>query len=167
MSVAFERSYETGQNDLNVDIYDTGVPASLIDPFSILYSLYDRTSGIAVLYGIARNTPVRISIGKFYIPFRVPADANIGDWEVHWYVQETPVSQERLTVQPFNVVNPGVVTYGFLANLDQGNQERVRRLRVLLRDNCLVGETKVKVDAGGKELEVTLEELYDYLEDLQ
>ena len=135
MSVAFERGYETGPNDLSIEVYDTGVPPSLVDPFSIQYSIYDKTSGIAILWGVDRNTPVQISTGRYYVAMTNPVDANIGDWEVKWYVKDTAVSAERTVSQPFNVVNPGVVTYGFLANLSPENQERVRRLRVMLRDN--------------------------------
>jgi len=130
MAVAFIRGTTTGPSDLNITVRNTG--GSLIDPYKLVYAVYDATTGVEVLIGSPVNTPVRMSLGQYYAEVVIAADANIGDWRVRWTIQETAADPVYQSVQPFNVVgNSAVVSFTGNAAYDA----LIRSLRIILRDN--------------------------------
>ena len=162
--VCFQRGQSLGENDLNIRILDNSIPPVPTDPFDIKYSIFDRTSGIPVLVGLDRLDPVRKGTGHYYISWGVPADANIGDWQAIYYIKDTPTSQEQRVILNFCVVNPNVVTFGLIGSLSPEGQELVRRLRVILRDNCFDGNTKLKVRTDeNEEIELTIAQLWEII----
>jgi hypothetical protein len=130
MAVAFKRGTTTGANDLNITVRDAG--GNLIDPFKLLYAVYDATTGVEVLIGAPVNAPVHISLGQYYAQVTIPADANIGDWRIRWTIQETAADPVYQSVQEFNVVGDSTVTS---VTGDVNMDALVYSLRVLLRDN--------------------------------
>jgi len=61
-------------------------------------------------------------------------------------------------------VNPNVVTFGLIGSLSPEGQELVRRLRVILRDNCFDGNTKLKVRTDeNEEIELTIAQLWEII----
>jgi len=130
MTVAFIRGATTGPSDLGITVRDSG--GTLIDPFKLVYAVYDATTGVEVLIGSPVNTPIRTSLGQFYAEVVIAADANIGDWRIRWTIQETAVDPVYQSVQPFNVVgnNISVSSTGNAAY-----DSLIRSLRIILRDN--------------------------------
>jgi len=130
MSVAFRRGSTTGPSDLDITIRD--FQGDLIDPYRLLYAIYDKTTGIEVLQGSPVNNPVKISVGRYYACIVIPADCNIGDWIIRWTIQEVSTDPVYQSVQEFNVVGDNViVSFTGNPNLDR----LIWSLRILLRDN--------------------------------
>jgi len=130
MAVAFQRGSTTGPNDLYTAVRNTN--DTLIDPYRLEYAVYDFTTGVEVLIGSPVNTPERISIGQYYAPVTIPADANIGVWRIRWTVQKTAADPVYQSVQEFQVIGSNVIaTFTGDANLDA----LIHSLRVILRDN--------------------------------
>jgi len=130
MSVAFQRGTTTGANDLNITVRNPG--GSLIDPYRLEYAIFDNTTGVEVLIGSPVNTPNKASLGQYYAPVMIPADANLGDWLIRWTIQETSVDPVYQSVQEFNVIGDGaVVSFTGDPNLDG----LIWSLRILLRDS--------------------------------
>jgi hypothetical protein len=130
MAVAFQAGTTTGPSDLNITVRDSG--GNLIDPFKLIYAVYDATTGVEVLIGSPVNTPVRMGIGQFYAEVLIPADGNIGDWRIRWTIQETSISPVYQSVQPFNVIGNFAIA-SFTGNSVQDTL--INSLRIILRDN--------------------------------
>lgn len=129
MSVAFYQGYQLQAGDLNIIIRDvSGVP---VDPYYIVYSLFDYTTGVEVLIGSPNIIPATTGVGQYYASMVIPLDANIGDWIIRWDFNETPTSPLVEVVQNFNVVTKDVKT-----EIAQTTAQDVlvRRLRIILRD---------------------------------
>ena len=166
MSVAFRRGLTTGPSDLSITVRDSG--GNLIDPFKLLYAVYDATTGIEVLVGSPVNTPIKISVGRYYAEVVIPADGNIGDWRIRWTIQETAADPVYQSVQPFNVVGDNaIVSFTGNANMDA----LIHSLRILLRDNnpdrnySVSGKEKVTVRIGNKLYSLKLQEIWKIVED--
>lgn len=163
---AIMRGSTTGPSDLDIMIRDTG--GTPIDPYRLEYAMYDFTTGVEVLQGSPANTPVKISTGHYYAQYTVPGDANIGAWRIRWTIQETSVSPVYQTAEEFNVVGSGVTpSFTGDANLDA----LIYSLRIILRDNnpdrnySVDGREKIKIKVKDKEYILSLEELYQIIED--
>ena len=130
MSVAFFQGQSLGPDDLKIAVRDQ--LGNLLDPASIVYSLYDYTSGSEVLIGDPNQVPSSPSVGMFYASTQIPLDASIGEWVVRWNMRQVANGPIVQVVQRFQVVTTNVVT-----NITQDTQEQMmmRRLRILLRDN--------------------------------
>jgi hypothetical protein len=130
MAVAFKRGSTTGPNDLQITVRDSG--GLLIDPFRLEYAVYDATTGVEILMGSPVNTPVHISLGKYYAEVVIAADGNIGDWRIRWTIQEMAADPVYQSVQEFNVVGDAtIVSFTGDVNLDK----LLYSLRIMLRDN--------------------------------
>ena len=130
MAVAFRRGSTTGSSDLTITVRDRS--SSLMDPYRLVYAVYDATTGVEVLMGSPVNTPVRISVGQYYAQVVIPADGNIGNWLLRWTIQEAAADPVYQSVQDFNVVGDSMlVSFTGIAQLDS----LVSSLRILLRDN--------------------------------
>ena len=166
MAVAFKRGSTTGPNDLQITVRDSG--GLLIDPFRLEYAVYDATTGVEILMGSPVNTPVHISLGKYYAEVVIAADGNIGDWRIRWTIQEMAADPVYQSVQEFNVVGDAtIVSFTGDVNLDK----LLYSLRIMLRDNnpdrnySVDGKEKVTVKVGTKLFSVELQELYSIIED--
>ena len=129
MAVAFLRGTTTGASDLTITIRDSG--NNLIDPYRLEFAVYDFTTGIEVLIGSPVNYPNRLSIGQFYAPVVIAADANIGLWRIRWTIQEHSTDPVYQSVQEFQVLGSNVIP-SFTGNADIDHL--IYRLRILLRD---------------------------------
>lgn len=163
---AIMRGSTTGPSDLDIIIRDSG--GTLIDPYRLEYAVYDFTTGLEVLQGSPINYPVKISTGHYYAQVVIPGDANIGVWRIRWTIQETSVSPVYQSVEEFNVVGSGVIpSFTGDANLDA----LIYSLRIILRDNnpdrnySVDGKEKIRVKMKNKEFILSLEELYQIIED--
>lgn len=130
MSVAFKQGQNLGQDDLKIAVRDT--LGNLFDPASIVYSIFDYSTGVEVLYGDPNQVPASTGVGLFYASTVIPLDANIGEWVVRWNMRQLPGGDIVQVVQRFQVVGTNVVTE---ITRDTKEQLMVRRLRILLRDN--------------------------------
>jgi len=163
---AIMRGSTTSPSDLDIMIRDTG--GILIDPYRLEYAVFDFTTGIEVLQGSPANTPVKLATGHYYAQYTVPGDANIGNWRIRWTIQETSVSPVYQSVEEFNVVGSNVIaSFTGNANLDA----LLHSLRIILRDNnpdrnySVDGKEEIKVRIKEKEFILSLEELYQIIED--
>ena len=118
-----------------------------------------------VLCGVDKQTPIREAVGHYWANWGVPENATPGDWMVIWYVQDTQTSQERSEILRFNIVSPGVVTYGYLATLSPTNQELVRSLRIKLSDNCIDADEELVILADQEVFNLTIGELWEIVGD--
>jgi len=166
MAVAFKRGSTTGPSDLSITVRDS--LGNLIDPYNLLYAIYDTTTGVDVLIGGLNNTPVRASLGQYWAQVSIPADANVGDWKIRWTIQESTTDPVYQSVQAFNVVGDSMIT-GFTG--DASTDRLIYRLRIMLGDNnpdknySVSGKEKIEVKADGKSYILTLEELWGIIED--
>ena len=166
MAVAFLRGTTTTANDLAITVRDNS--NNLIDPYVLEYAVFDYTTGVEVLIGSPVNTPLRISTGEYYAEVVIAADANIGLWRIRWTIQETSVSVVYQSVQEFQVVGSNVVVS---VTGDANFDALIHSLRIILRDNnpdrnySVDGKEKIKIRANNKEFILSLEELYEIIED--
>jgi len=136
----FNRGQALSSNDLFINI--RAANSSLIDPFSITYAVFDNSSGTPILKSGPTETPVKITVGKYYAPYVIPLDAELGDWLLIWTIQETSLTTPYTAQQPF-VVAPADFLVGPYSSLlinplipnNEGIIRLIYRLRVLLRDN--------------------------------
>jgi hypothetical protein len=165
MAVAFYQGQALTATDLKIVIRNvSGVP---VDPYYIRYSLFDYTTGIDVLIGVPNRIPATTGVGQYYVDAVIPLDSNIGDWIVRWNFNETPTSPLVEVAQDFNVVGADVKT-----EIAQTTAQDVllRRLRIILRDNnpdrnySVDGKEKIEVKAGDKKFILSIEELWEIVE---
>lgn len=129
MAVCLQRGQSAGPEDLTIFMQRDGLP---VIPYSLVYSVYDHTSGSEVLFGDERQPAREFVPGHYYAPFVAPISANIGEWVIKWYVQATDVSAEFTQFLKF-----GIVSEKFISdlNLTVNEEELLFMLRVVLRDN--------------------------------
>jgi len=160
MGVAFYKGQQLGPEDLNIDLENnSGVPVNAAE---IYYSVSDVTLGAEVVVGAPRRSPANPQIGKYYASLIVPLDANLGLYRIRWSFRETIGGTIHQVVQEFEVIDKEVVTVGVSAT----ELDLVRRLRILLRDNCVGGEELVQLDVAGKLVTMTMAEVWEALHDL-
>lgn len=129
MSVCIQRGQSTGPDDLTIFVQNGGSP---VTPYSLTFSVYDRTSGSEVLFGTARQDAVEAAPGQYYAAIVIPVSANIGEWVIKWYIQETPASSEIVQFLKFGVVSEN---YTSDLGLTDNEQTLLNMLRIVLRDN--------------------------------
>jgi len=128
--VAYHPGQVLGPQELYINlINERGNP---FDPAEITYAIFDRTTGLEILVGSPKNTPVRMHVGRYYANYQIPNNAHIGDYLVRWTFSDQDDSPERSVTQEFAVVNSST-----LVSSVYGEQEKnlIRRVRFLLRDN--------------------------------
>lgn len=162
MALKFPRGKITGQEDLTINLLNAQDLA--IDPYEIFYALYDVTTGVEVLLGSSERAPVREEKGLYYAAFQIPEDANLGLYRLRWFFRETTTSQQQMVLQEFNVLEES----DFKEDLYNVHVlDMVRRLRILLRDNCIGEEEVVDVlTEDGEIIEVSFLELWGLLHDV-
>ena len=161
MSVAFYRGQQLGCEDLNIYLENaSGTPTNAAE---IWYSLHDVTTGQEVLLGVPRRSPVNPSVGHYYASVIIPLDANIGNYRVRWFFRETVGGPIHEVVQEFSVIDKATCPTTSYTDCET---DMIRRLRILLRDNCVGGEVKVELDVDGERICLSLQELWEALHDL-
>lgn len=161
MSVAFYRGQQLGRDDLNIYLDADGVP---IDAAEVSYAIVDVTTGMEVVVGPTQRTPAHPSVGEYYASIVIPLDANLGPYRIRWTFRETVGGEINRVVQEFDVADKVVQTPG-TAQITACQADLVRRLRILLRDNCVGGEEVVEVDVNGTMVCLSMHELWEILRD--
>jgi len=98
---AIKQGQQLGKNDLNAFFYSGG---KLSDPYSVTYTLYDATTGINQLIGMANRTPIKVDIGNFYAPWTVQSDEPTGLHKIEWKYLDTATSEEKIKIEEFDVL---------------------------------------------------------------
>lgn len=130
MAVAYYKGQQLGSDDLNVFLENaSGHPTNAAE---ITYALYDFTTGQEVLLGSPRRTPANPSVGCYYASVIVPLDANIGAYRVRWTFRERLGGPVHQVVQEFEVIDKATLDTALYTCCEE---DMIRRLRILLRDN--------------------------------
>lgn len=158
MGVAFYRGQQLGDEDLNIYLEsNSGYP---VDAAEIYYALYDCTTGEEVLLGVPKRTPANPSVGSYYASIIVPLDANIGSYRIRWTFREVLGGPLHQVVQEFEVIDKATNSTSIYTGCEE---DMIRRLRILLRDNCVGGEETIELDVDGEKMVVTISELWEAL----
>lgn len=129
MGVGFIRGQQLGRSDLNLFLTNaSGHPTNAAD---ISYALFDFTTGLEVLLGAPKRTPVNSSVGEYYASLIIPLDANIGDYRIRWTMREVVGGPPQTVVQEFHVGDRETATPAQFSGVED---DLIRRLRMLLRD---------------------------------
>lgn len=164
MGVVFNQGTTLGRGDLDLFLRNaSGNPANA---YSISFAIYyvDPSSQAEVLIGDAARTPVNPTVGEYYASLMVPASAQPGDYRIRWTFQELSTSPAQTVVQEFGVV--GASTSTSTSTMSTCEADLVRKLRIMLRDNCVGGEETVELDVDGEQAVVRLDDLYDAVGDM-
>jgi hypothetical protein len=155
---AFYKGQQLGRNDLSIFLDNVnGTPENAAE---ISYALYDFTTGREVLVGAPRRQPVNPSLGEYFASIIVPLDANLGEYRIRWTFREMPGAPIQQVLMNFSVidkVNPDSIE----PTLTSAEQDMGRRLRILLRDNCVGEEETIEVDVSGENMVVSIRDLYE------
>jgi hypothetical protein len=126
---AIRRGDTTTKDNLNIFVYDRN--NNLKDPYSIVFDLYDSTTGIDVLIGTSNRIPIKFAVGSYYAPWVIPSEENIGLHKIVWKLLESPTATMVSNTESFDVVSR-------LAVINEEYPEEIKRLihklRVKLRD---------------------------------
>jgi hypothetical protein len=156
MGVSFLRGQQLGRSDLNIFLTNaSGHPTNAAE---ITYSLYDYTTGMEVLVGPQRRVPANAAVGEYFASVIIPTDANIGGYRIRWTMREMVGGPLQTVIQEFDVrdretKNPIIYT--------PIETDLMRRLRILLRDNCVGGEELVELDVDGEIMQVSMHDLWE------
>lgn len=160
MAVAFFKGQQIGPEDINILLEnDSGTPASAAE---IYYALYDFTTGREVLLGAPRRAPANPERGKYYASIIVPLDANLGVYRVRWSFRETVGGPVHQAVQEFEVIDKVTLMTPY-TDCELG---LVRRLRIMLRDNCVGAEETVELDVDGEHMIIRMDDLWEALQNV-
>lgn len=155
MGVAFHRGQQLGSDDLSIFLDNaSGHPTNAQE---IHYALYDFTTGEEALLGPPRRPPANPSVGCYYASIIVPLDANIGPYRIRWTFRERVGGPVNQVVQEFEVIDKATLDTSLYTSCET---DMIRRLRILLRDNCVGGEELVELDVDGEKMLIPLCELY-------
>lgn len=159
MSVAFSPGAVTVRGDL--DIFLTNSQGNPANAAEITYAIYYVDPGppeAEVLIGDAARTPINPAVGEYYASLTIPANATIGNYRIRWTFKEFVSSPAQMVVQEFAVVATSVlVTPGYTAT----ETDLIKRVRTLLRDQCVAGEEEVELDVAGERMVVRMDELWE------
>ena len=129
MGVGFLRGQQLGRDDLNLFLTNSsGHPTNAAE---IYYAVYDFTTGLEVLVGAPKRTPLNPTVGEYYASLIVPLDANLGDYRIRWVMREIVGGPLQTVVQEFNVRDRETAMPTCFTPLEE---DLIRRLRMLLRD---------------------------------
>ena len=162
MAVSFYRGQQLGKGDLN--IFLTGSNGTPSNAAEIGYALFDFTTGREALLGPPKRQPANPSVGEYYASVIIPLDANLGAYRVRWTFRELVGGPIQQVLQEFVISDKSVITT--TTEFSPIEQDCIRRLRILLRDNCLGEEEEVELDVGGEKMVVSMGDLWEALHDL-
>jgi hypothetical protein len=126
---ALRRGDTTTKDNLNIFIYDRN--NNLKDPYSIVFDLYDSTSGTDVLIGSSNRIPIKFAVGSYYAPWVITPDESIGKHKIVWKLKESPTSTLISNTEEFDVVSRLTVIN---EEYPEAIQRLIHKLRVKLRD---------------------------------
>jgi len=134
MPISIQRGERVSGDRLSIMVLDqVGAP---IVPFSISYSVYDKTADLPYLYGDDRREAIRgTRMGQYFSDFSIPNDANIGVWEIRWYIKQFETSTENTVVEEFYVVGAPSILFGWESRLPYYVQTLIAQLRLFLGDD--------------------------------
>lgn len=156
MSVAYFKGQQLGAEDLNIFLESSsGTPTNAAE---ISYALYDVTTGQEALLGVPRRTPANPAVGHYYASVIIPLDANIGLYRVRWTFRETIGGPVHQALQEFEVIDKATTDTTLYTSCET---DMMRRLRILLRDNCVGGEELIELDVDGEQMVVSIRELWE------
>jgi hypothetical protein len=151
------------KDDLNVYFYIGG---SLSDPFWLTYTLYDSTSGTDEIIGIPERVPIKFGAGSYYAPWTVPDDEPVGLHKIRWRYKESATSAEKQDIEEFAVIatcaGTDLVYPVKIMYLIQHLRNKLRDANPD-RDYSIAGEEKITVVADGEEITLTIQELYEII----
>ena len=161
MSAVFVRGTIVGRGDL--DLYTVDNANQPVNVFEITYAIYDATTGIDVLIGNAQRAPINPDVGEYYAALEIPSNARPGLYRLRWTFKENALSLSVLVVEEFTVLVEEAINP--LSLYSPTVLDMVRRLRILLRDNCIDGDEIVRIrypqEGGGyTEMNVSLQDLF-------
>lgn len=164
MATSFTPGKVLQRGDLNIFLVDNN--NSPINAYEITYSLYyvdPNAPNLEVLIPPANRTPVNPQIGEYYAALMIPPAAALGSYRIRWIIKQTSGSAVQTVVQEFSVVDQQstVLLYS------QAQTEMIRRLRILLRDQCVGGEELVELDVDGERMVVRMDDLWETLHHAQ
>ena len=107
------------------------------------------------------GAPVSSSPGEYFASIIIPLDANLGKYRVRWTFREVVGGPIQQALMEFDVIDKTQAepVYEFTPH----EHDLVKRLRTLLRDNCVGEEETVELDVGGENMVVTIRDLYEAL----
>jgi len=160
MPVCFNRGATLGRGDVYIKI--TNAQGAPTDPSSISFSLAYVDPGppeteVPIGPPFDRE-PVRAGVGEYYAAILLPETAPLGDYRVRWTFKECEDFPEQTIVQVFGIVQETTILNDGYSDVQR---ECIRRLRVLLRDNCIGEEEIIEVNASGTLIKVSIGELYE------
>lgn len=101
--IVFERGQQLGKDDLNIFIHDD--MGNYIDPYSITYSIWDKTGATPQLVGSQANlVPKRESVGYYYAHIRMDQEENLGEYEIKWVIKQTESAPPEVQKQRFSII---------------------------------------------------------------
>lgn len=149
----------------DLDIYLVDGNQNPINAYEITYALYyvDPNTGQEVLIGAPQRVPVNPSMGQYYATLMVPPSATLGEYRIRWTIKQTAGSAAQTVVQSFEVIDQqsAAVQYSDV------QKECIRKLRILLRDQCVGGEELVELDVDGELMVVRMDDLWETLYHVQ
>lgn len=122
-----QRGEQLGADDVDVFFEVSGVAK---DPYSLLFDIYNNTTGTAVLIPPANRVPNKIATGHYYAPWYAGADADFGEYLVVWKYRLNVGDPENTEETNFFVVADKGTDYTY----DDDEQYFITQLRYLLRD---------------------------------
>lgn len=169
MGVAFTPGQTLGRGDL--DIFLTNTAGNVSNAYTITFAIYwvDPATNAEVLIGSPARQPVNPAVGEYYAAIMIPTSATPGSYRIRWTFKQYSSDPDSQVVQEFAVVAAGADVGGGssgTASLSACEQDLIKKLRFLLRDNCIDGEQLVEVDVDGVRELVSMADLYDALGDV-
>jgi hypothetical protein len=162
LSTTFKQGQVLGPGDLSISLTDTsGNPTNA---FEIHYAIYfvDGQTGAEVLIGPPSRTPVNPAVGEYYAALQIPSSAAIGCYRIRWRFRETSVSAEEGVVMEFGVTGDAALA---VSPYSRCEQDLLKKVRIMLGDNCFSGSTRIRLRVSGKLMEATLEEIHQAIGD--
>ena len=168
MGVAFTPGQTLGRGDL--DIFLTNTAGNVSNAYTITFAIYwvDPVSNAEVLIGPSARQPVNPAVGEYYAAIMIPTAATPGTYHIRWTFKQYSSDPDSQVVQEFAVVAAGSNTGAgsTTSSLSTCQQDLIRKLRFLIRDNCIDGGQLVEVDVGGVRELVSMADLYEALGDV-
>lgn len=160
MGVAFTPGQTLGRGDL--DIFLNNSAGNVANAYSISFALYwvDPDTNAEVLIGGASRQPANPAVGEYYAPVMIPTGATPGTYHIRWTFRQYASDPDAQVVQEFAVVASSTDT-GDTVTRSACELDLIRKLRFLLRDNCIAGEQLVVVDIDGSIENISMLDLYN------
>lgn len=120
---ALARTQSSSCADPKLDVF-TSINGFLTDVAILKFQIWDKSTGTPVqVYpdnvggkadvDVSADCPTgdRLALGRYVARYTVPADANIGTFQVRWYIQLTPSITPQVFIEEFEVL-PEIVGAG-------------------------------------------------------